>query len=490
MNKIRSFIDQHFLVIVIFFFAIVYSLISIVNHIQLRTYALDLGMFNHALYSFAHFKKAIFTLGIDGKEMPFLGTHFSPIMILYVPLYYIFGSYTLLVIQILVILSGGVVLYKMSLQHFDHKSIYPKIIVLHFFSIWGIYSALSFDFHNNVVAAMLVLWFFYFMQQRKLVLSSVFFVLVLLSQENMAIWMIFILIGIIIQNRKQFKINKLKFEISLLIIAVLYSYLIIRIVMPSFQESEVNMQFSRYSLLGNSFSEIIATTLKRPFYTISLLFKNTINDPVYDGIKMELHYMVIVSGGILLFFRPYYLLMLIPIYALKLFSNDYNFWGINLHYSIEFVPIISLAFIDILKSIKKYQKHVALGILILTVVFNIVKLNSRQSKWYDKTNSKFYSSRHYNPNLNLKEIKEGLKLIDQKENISVSSCLAPHLAFREKIYHFPIIKDSKLIALIKNNRTTYPLNKEKYQTEIEKFKTSEDFKIIYESDDLIILEKH
>ena len=88
---------------------------------------------------------------------------------------------------------------------------------------------------------------------------------------------------------------------------------------------------------------------------MSLLFKNTLNDPTYDGIKQELFLMVFVSGGIALLLRPVYLFMLIPIFAQKLLSNDYALWGINSHYSIEFVPILSIAIIDLLRKLKNYN---------------------------------------------------------------------------------------------------------------------------------------
>ncbi len=470
-------------------FALIYCLISIVNHAQYRTYALDLGMFNHALHLWANFKPAVFTLGIVENEIPFLGTHFSPIMILYVPFYYIFGTYTLIVIQIFAILFGGLAVYKYSLLYFDKNSLIIKMILIHFFSIWGIYSALSFDFHNNVVASMTVLWFVYFLEKRKIVYSIFFFTVILLSQENMAIWIIFILIGLMIKNRNQYQDKFICMEIPLLIVAIIYSVAIIGYVMPLLQDANHNLHFYRYSHLGSSFGKIISNIITNPLDVISLLYKNILGNPVYEGIKTEFHFMFLISGGIILLFRPVYLVMLIPIFAQKFLALDYNFWGINLHYSIEIVPIISLALIDFLGKIKKYSLVVIVIITILTIYFNVDKMKERKSKWYSAENTVFFMKIHYNPNLNLKEIKQGLKLIDKEENISVSSSLAPHLASRDKIYHFPIIKDSKYIALIKNNRTTYPISKEEYLTKIENLRASGQFEIIYEIDDLIIFKK-
>lgn len=482
--------DRLFPIFCIAFFAIIFGLISFVNHFQLRTSALDLGVFNHAVYSFANLKQAIFTLGVDGKEIPFLGTHFSLITILYVPLYFLFGTYTLLVIQIAAILLGGVAIYKYAVWQFNKNTIYPKLILIQFFSIWGIYSALSFDFHNNVVASMLVVWFVYFLEKRKFLKSAIFFLLVLISKENMSIWMFFIVLGLMIKNRKVYRNEYLKFEIPLALFSLVYAIIVIGYIMPLIQGSESNLQLARYSHLGSSFTEIIITIFKRPFYTIGLLFKNILEDLDYNGIKLELHYMVLVSGGICLFLRPAYLVMLIPIYAQKLFSNDYNFWGLNLQYSIEFVPIISLAFIDLLKQLKKYKLHIAVGITVLTIVFTVNSINHRKSKWYNKTNTMFYARRHYDPKLNLKEIKFALNLIDDEASLSASSNLIPQLAFREKVYIFPIVKDAKYIALFTENRSSYPLSKEDFDNKVSEYKNSEKYSVIYNDNDLLIFERN
>ena len=72
--------------LICFIFLIIYSLISITNHYFFRTFALDLGMFNHALYSFSKGENANYLLGVSGIELPYFATHFSPLLILFSPL--------------------------------------------------------------------------------------------------------------------------------------------------------------------------------------------------------------------------------------------------------------------------------------------------------------------------------------------------------------------------------------------------------------------
>src|SRR5919112_4805384 len=106
-----AFKSHKFVILILILFGIIYGLISLVNHYNFRTYALDLGLVNHAIYDYAHFRVNYSTLLLDAAPMNFLGSHFALLPILFSPLYWILGSYTLLVVQIAAVLFGGVGVY-------------------------------------------------------------------------------------------------------------------------------------------------------------------------------------------------------------------------------------------------------------------------------------------------------------------------------------------------------------------------------------------
>ena len=78
---------------------VLYALISLVNHYLFKTYALDLGLYTHAMYDYAHFR-------IDDcsmfKAVPqsILSDHFDLYLAILSPLIYVFGSYTLLIVPL------------------------------------------------------------------------------------------------------------------------------------------------------------------------------------------------------------------------------------------------------------------------------------------------------------------------------------------------------------------------------------------------------
>ena len=113
-------------------------------------------------------------------------------MFLYVPVYWLLGDSSLLFIQIAAMLLGGVGVFRAAQGAGlgDRLSMWAGF---HFYAIWGIYSALEFDVHNNVMGAMLVPWLWHFLAQRRKVQAALVLTAILACQENMGLWMVFFL---------------------------------------------------------------------------------------------------------------------------------------------------------------------------------------------------------------------------------------------------------------------------------------------------------
>ena len=474
------------LILILISFFLIYCLLAIVNHFSFRTYALDLGMFNQAIYFFSKGQNAIYTLDLTGQTYPFLATHSSPILILFSPLRYLFGSYTLLVIQVLFILFGAVGIHKIAIDKYKFEQRIALILVIHFLSIWGIYSALSFDFHMNVIGAMCIPWFiYYFKDNPKYAFYFLFFIL--LTMEVFGIFLFFIILTYIIKH-KSFSLKDNYLQYIQLFICIIYVFLVILIVMPALQNTGTNLQLKRYELIGGSLSEMISFIFTKPIEFWNVFIGNKI-EPIYDGIKLETVLMILFSGGIVFFLRPIYLIVLFPILAIKFLSNDYGFWGINNQYSIELVPVISLVVIDLSSKYTKYRKIITFFVLSTTILGTIQTMHSRKSKWYNEKNNNLFAKEHYQSEFQYSKLNKVFKTIDKEEKVSAVTNFVPHLAFRKVIYHFPIVKDATTIVLTKKEGFNYPLTQEEYDNEIKRFKLDSSFRIAYSDKTLIIFKK-
>lgn len=473
--------------IILAIFAAVFSSISLVNHYLFRTYALDLGMFNQAIRNAALLQKPIFTLSPTGQEMPFLATHFSPIVFLFAPLYYIFGNYTLLIVQILAILFGGIGVYLYSIQRMGSDTATSIILLTHFFSIWGIYSALTYDFHCNVIGAMLVPWFFLFYERKQYRQAFITVVMAVLTIETMAVWFAFIITALAVSNFNREKFFRV--DLSVFVFCILWTLIIILVAMPRLQSSSTNFQFERYLWLGNTPMQAALNLIKSPANLFMVLFTNTTSDSAYNYIKLEFHIMVFLSGGLLFFKKPWFLFMLIPIYLQKLIPNDYNFWGINNQYSIEFVPILSIAAITTISEIKSnYRLPFAIVLTAVAMGATLYTMENRLSKWYDGINTRFYSKEHYQTEFNVKMINRGIKVADGSRAVSASSNLAAHIK-SQKIYHYPVVKDAQYILLLTKSKP-WPLSSVDFQKSIDTLNHSNSFRVIYCDDDLLIFKRN
>ena len=477
----------NFVIGIIAFFGIIYSLISLINHSRFRTYALDLGLYNNQLYEYAHFRMSNYSI-LNFAYPGALSDHFDLLMPLYSPLYWIFGSYTLLIVQILAILFGGYGIFIYFKERTDKKFL-PEIAMVHFFVLWGIYSALSFDFHENVVGTMFVPWLLHFFDKRHYKLSTLFFILILISKENMALWMAFIAIGLIVLNIKDK--SKLKVASIYAILAFIYFLMVVNIIMPSIGtiSSQRSYAHFQYSALGNNIWEAIQTIFSKPLDVLKLLFINPDkHNPNGDGVKAELHWVVLFSGGYALLFRPQYLIMLIPIYAQKLCSDDLTRWSLNSQYSIEFVPILSIALFTLLMKIKTQQKTMILAtnLTLLTAFTTYSKIEQRKG-YYHPDNSMFYDKVHYDRNFSISKVNNALKLIPKDAIVCAQTVLVPHLSNREFIYVYPDINNADYIALL--NQNIFSGEQDDYNKKLECLLVSPFWETIYNQNSTYIFKR-
>ncbi len=471
--------------LVIFGFAVIYSIISFVNHYLFRTNAHDFGILNQSLYDYAHFRVNNNTV-LDPNFGNILSDHFEILMIIFSPLYYIFGSYTLLIVQIIAIIIGGQGIYKFIELISNRKLAFAAMI--QFFLFFGIYSALSFDYHNNVVGTMAVPWLFYFIHKEKWKQTIIIFTLFLLSKENMALWGFFIFIGLMIKYRKDRK--KLMWSAILATVSIIYFIVIVKCVIPSLGKPGATYLHFRYSALGSNFGEALTTIVTKPVYTFKLLFVNQLGFAAGDYVKSELHIAVLLSGGILLFYRPYYLLMLLPIYGQKMFCDVYTYWGLSFHYSVEFLPIITVGAFTIISEInkEKTRRICAYLLIILTAAITFHSMDHTFT-YFNREKQRFYQKPHYTRDFDVKETYNALKMIPENAAVCAQDEFVSHLCFREKIYLFPYITDASYIV-VNSKANIYPFSKEKdYTQSVAKIDSSSVWVKIYDSNFMKIFKR-
>lgn len=479
-----KFLLKHKTILIYFLlFAVIYSLISLVNHYFYRTYALDLGAYTNALYDYIHFQWNDSTVFNEVSEN-LLADHFDLYLIIFSPFSLIFGTYTLLILQIFFLLLGGIGVYKYFniQQKYKHLAPYAS---LYFYLFFGIYSALSFDYHSNVVAAALVPWFFYFVKKQNLYSSIFLLVVLLISKENMSLWLVFICLGLAFEYRKTaFTRNYL---LIFAIVSGLYFVLITSFVMPALSSDSRYPHF-HYSALGSNYSAALYFIITHPIEAIKMLFVNHIDNPLGDYVKMELHILLLLSGLPFLFKKPQYLLMLLPIFGQKLFHDKISMWGIGNQYAIEFAPIMAIGIFSVIGDFKNKRtvKVLSITILVITLASTIRVMDN--TRYYTmKSNIRFYQKNHYERNFDISAVNKAFSEIPKEAIVCAQSPFLPHLALRDKIYQFPMIRNAEYIVY-SEEENAFPLNKESFKVFMDSVLNTNNWKSIYD-DNVIILKK-
>lgn len=419
---------------------VLYALISLVNHYLFRTWALDLGFYTHIMYNYAHgFRVSNFAM-FDMDFVNVLCDHFDLYLLLLSPLVYVFGSYTLLVVQIASVLLGGWGILKLIGLYTDDEWM-PVFASAVFFMSFGIIHALSFDYHSNVLAAMMLPWLLYFLKQRRFGLATLFVVLFVIGKENMSLWLFFITIALLWDYRKDKK--AVWFLLAYALFSLAYFFVINLVVMPKLGGSGGG--FSRYAWLGDDYMDITKKLLFHPRETIRILFTNTSVWHQFDGIKEETYCCILASGMLLALLKPNYLLMLIPLFAQKMLSSHYEFWGVSGQYTVEFVPVLVIAsFLVILRMKRRGWRYLLSSLLLLSVLTTTFYTVTTPKMPIHRERLCVYLKEHYRQEqFDARYARHLIKQIPKDGYVSAASMFVPHLALREQVEDFEWNKNTE-----------------------------------------------
>ena len=460
---------------------IVLIIISIVNHLNFETFALDLGVYTNALYNYAHFNLATTSVFEEAPKL-LLADHFDLYLIVFAPLVFVFGSYTLLIIQLSACLVGCIGLYKLLEElKVEQAHLAPLLLMTSF----GVVSAFGFDYHSSVIAALLIPWLLFFLQKSFIKSFAILFLFILISKENTGIIIGAVMLGLSIDPK--FKKQRQLIIISALVGAI-YSICIIGVVMPILGESET---YSNYKYaIGDSFFDLLKFTFTHPLHFIELLFGNHLPDSIFpiQSIKLEMIIFFLGAGGLLLIRRPWLLICFIPIFVQKFLHTNVNIIGIGSHYSIEIVVLLSIFCPIILNDIKqKIKPSISMVVLLIISCGFSVRLMDQTVNFIPKNRVRFYQSIHYSrEDIQRKDIENALKQVPNAVSVSASSNLVPHLVCRKELYQFPILRNADYI-LYGAFDNQYPISKKESVSILDSLVESKKYSIVQKDKGLILL---
>lgn len=439
-------------------FIVLYSLEVFYNHYCFRTFALDLGVFTNAIYDYSHLQWNDATVFKYTPEN-LLSDHFDLYLIVFSPLSYLFGQYTLLIVQIASVVIGAFGVYAYLNTKFNQQHL-SLLGMLNFYLFFGIWAALSFDYHSNVVAAMIAPWLFYFVEKKSFLKFGILLLFMIIAKETISLWCFFICLGLLIEYRKDKGVLAILSVYAL--VSLTYFLVTIKVIMPALALSGQYDHF-KYAIIGHDINSAFKFMLSHPIETIKNLFVNHSGQGHLDWVKTEFYGMALISGLYLLFFRPAFLVMLISPLCIKMFNDDPTKWSIDCHYSVEFASIITIgAFTYIGYLGQQKLKLILMYVLVIGSLIATFKLTDHNIYYHDYNRMKIYHSHHYNRGYDLKKVHESFNLIPDTAIVCAQSPILPHLAYRNNCYQIPFVKDAEYIIGSKSEPTCYPISEKEF----------------------------
>lgn len=433
-------------------FGIIYTLMSVGNHLCFRTSCLDLGQYTNVIYDYAHLHMDDCSAYL-AEPRSNLADHFDLYLIILAPFYYLFGIYTLLIFQILGVLVGGWGIYRL-IRSYSSSPLLPLLAMVSLMAFYGVWHALSFEYHSTVIASMLIPWLLLFIRQRRFGLSSLFVILISIAKETMPLWLFFISLALLWDYRKEQPTRR--WLMAYMAYSLLYFVIIGMVVMPLFGSND--QVIWRYRYMGDSFGAIALHMATHPWSTLVNFFSNFTHDADYDHIKLQFCICTVLSGGWLLLARkPHWLLMMAPSLAMKMLARDAGFWGITFHYNVEFAPVLVCGAFIILSEMKQQRLQTILaccttGLLLLTTSFT----TSKHAKMIRKQQVRILDKRHYRQDdFDAAYARKLLREIPSDASVSATSLFVPHLADRDSVYMFPCGADLSQYILVLDRHWAY-----------------------------------
>lgn len=406
------------------------------------------------------------------KNSNIFGIHLNPILFAFLPIYILFPfPQTLLIIQSFLITSSGIILFFISKRLLKNNllSILLQLSLLGYFPL--VSSVLS-EFHAFSLSIFFGLLLIYASVRSNHQFYLISLALFLFVQENTAISTIFF--GLFLSLKSSTR----KIGLITTIVSIIYFYLCIKVIIPSFSNYGHYLFENTYgSPLGNSLNEIFINSVRNPV----LLFKTLITP---QNIKYLTSLLLPLSP--LIIFSPTTVLVSLSALATNLLSGAAILKSQMMHYESLAIPFLYYTLLlginNILLFIPSKQKATLYTCTILVIIFSFLGYRKFTST---RINYHVLTQNLYQP-LD-KDIDELISSIPTNASVSTQDYLSGHLSNRQELYLFPVYFQKVDYVLVSTIRT-WPLTQEENDKYIKQL-TDKNHQIIAQKNNLVLIQK-
>ena len=370
--------------------AVFYAAVSIRRHVELLTSAYDLGIYDQAVRSYSHFSLPYNT--VQGPHFDILGDHFSPVLALLAPLYWIHDSPTTLLAAQGALIALGVV----PLMKWAHRSVglgAALVVGFGYGLSFGVANAVTFDFHEVAFAAPLVAFAAVAFGEGRLTAAVAWAAPLVFVKEDLGLTVAALGLLVAWKGRRM---------LGLLTAAGggLGSALAVLVFIPAMNPLGHNTKTSKF---GTSIVHQFATLLTPDVKILTLVF--------------------LLAPTVFLAIRSPIIVLAVPTILWRFLATDTNYWGLQYHYSLILMPIVFAAFVDVLRRRSTGQVRAFLVASTLVTLYLIPQNGFAPA----------FKSSLWHTTAATQQIHELLDRIPAGATVAASNMLLPQLSGRDHV---------------------------------------------------------
>ncbi len=419
--RLTAWARRYGIYLVVLFFILLYSMISLLKHMNFQSHGWDLGIFDQHVWQLSRFEFGFNTV----RMVPSLwGDHFHPIFFLVVPAYWIWSDARMLLIyQAVVVALGAIPIYYVVRKNFE-SSFCAMCLALTYLLFWGTMELIFFDFHTEAFLGPFLALAYFFIDRDNWVGYLLTLPFLLWVKETTAFLVFFLGLYVLIFRRRWFVGS------ATCVIAAGWFYAVTRQIMPPLAASGNYFYFKYYSHMGDNWIEVFKYLVTHPWDGVKQLFVPYHKTKLLLFILMPFLFLPLLGG---------FSIVAVPALLERLLSNYYPHWEILRHYNAIFAPIFIFALLDAVPRLHRWlarrgrfldYRRMVLTICALILVAQIPFTFSRSAKTL--FNPWFY---HLDPRME-RTGYDIISMIPRDASVCAQDPIVPHMSQREQIYQF------------------------------------------------------
>ena len=305
--------------------AVAYAAYSLQRYARFDAGGFDLGIFDQVLWHYSHFQTPASSI----KNLANIwGDHFSPILVLLAPLYWVWDDARTLLLAQAVLLAAAA--WPIFLYARSRLGEWPALAVaVAYLVFWGVQSAFGFDFHELAFAPVLGGAALLAADRRS---WGWFFVAVigLLAVKEDQSFVVFSL-GLYLLTRREWRPG-----VACLVLGAVWYVLVVRLLIPSENPAGHYAYFS-YGRLGSNPLLLLWNCVRHPRLVLRTLFSNPTKTHTIVLLYVPLLCLPLLSRTVII---------QLPLLAERFLSTDSAYWNTGGQYTLAIAAFLFIGATD------------------------------------------------------------------------------------------------------------------------------------------------